>query len=424
MAADDANPHPLQPPAITALKNDAGVGSGLARVAMERTFSQDIQEGTQELKEAAEQTKNIILDLRLDGVIRWVSPSWTDVVGTQLESVKGHPISSFISDNPHVFEPAIEALKSNDSKSQFVKFCVKVGPESDMAPMLPDEEDEEDDPERDGDKSPRRTLELEGQGIMVYDRASGGESHTMWMLQPATEPVRIEISLPQTLVDSLGIGAEILAKYLTDLAEAGGHDPLNQPPPPPILCRVCERSITPWWFEKHSDLCVQEHKAEMDVQMVQESLGEHRHAIVKVLDAFEARQGRPFLVGDQSPNLGPQPEYKGQPIGPSPPPSTAVSSGPTSHTASPNRSRSPSVQGLSHARARSFVVRRPLVRTVELILDLCDTAIDVSVPAIKDSKPADEEQEEFRTQSPQSESRVSRSYRGNSQAVLRTNLAC
>ena len=404
MAQDGANQPPLQPPAVTALKDAAGVGSEPTRVAMERSFSQDIQAGSQELKEAAEQTKNIILDLSLDGVIRWVSPSWTDVVGSELEAVKGQPVSKFISDNPEVFEPAIEKLKSNDSKSQFVKFCVKVGPSSDMAQMLPEEET--DDEDEDGDKSPRRTLELEGQGIMVYDRASGGESHTMWMLQPATEPIRIEISLPQTLVDSLGIGAEILAKYLTELADVGAHDPENHPPPLPVLCRVCERSIVPWWFEKHSDLCVQEHKAEMDVQMVQESLTEHRNAIVKVIDAFEVRQGRP-VPGDHSPSHQPVPEYKGQPIGPSPPSSSAVSSGPSSHAASPNRSRSPSVHGLlTHSRGRSFVVRRPLVRTIELILDLCDTALDISVPSVKDSK-STEEEEEFRTQSPQSDSRVS-----------------
>ncbi len=372
---------------------------------MERSFSQDIQEGSQELKEAAEQTKNIILDLSLDGVIRWVSPSWTDVVGSELESVKGQPISMFISDNPQVFEPAIEALKSNDSKSQFVKFCVKVGLSSDMAQMLPENTPENGAIEGDGDQSPRRILELEGQGIMVYDRASGGESHTMWMLQPATEPLRIEISLPQSLVDSLGIGAEILAKYLTELAETGAHDPENHPPPLPVLCRVCERSIVPWWFEKHSDLCVQEHKAEMDVQMIQESLSEHRHAIVKVLDALEARQGRPFS-SDHFASHHPLPEYKGQSIGPSPPTSSAVSSGPSSHAASPNRSRSPSVHGLSHARAKSFVVRRPLMRTLELILDLCDTALDINLPSERDSSKSTKDADDFRTQSPQSESRA------------------
>ena len=407
MAQDESDKHKLQPPAITALKDDAGVGNKPTNWAMERSFSQDIQEGTQELKEAAEQTKNIILDLSLDGVIRWVSPSWTDVVGTDLVAVKGQPIARFIEEGPQVFENAIAKLTSNNAKSHFVKFHVKIGSSSDMVQMLPDEADRpEPDIDADGQRSPRHLLELEGQGIMVYDRASGGESHTMWMLQPATEPLRVEISLPQTLVDSLGVGAEILAKHLTELTEYGANDPENHPPPMPVLCRVCERTIVPWWFEKHSDLCVQEHKAEMDVQMIQENLSEHRHAIVKVLDAFEARQGRPRSGSiDTSPSLAPLPEYKGQPIGPSPPISSNASSLPGSHSGSPNRSRSPSTSAFGHSRARSFVVRRPLVRIVELVLDLCDTALEINPPAIKDSKAVGDD--DFKTQSPSSESRIS-----------------
>ncbi|KAJ9615240.1 rim15, signal transduction response regulator [Cladophialophora chaetospira] len=402
--AEDGEQKYLESPAVAAIKHDAGYGKEAIRHAMERSFSQDIQEGTQELKEAAEQTRNIILDLSLDGHIRWVSPSWTDVVGTDLAYVQGHKISEFISDDPEVFHVAIEALKVNDSKSQNVKFAVKIGPRSDMATML--QTDDGRAPSEDNletDESGRATLELEGQGIMVYDRTSGGESHTMWMLQPAQEPLRIEIALPRALVETLGVGAEILAKYLTELAEAGANDPENHPPPLPILCRVCERSIVPWWFEKHSDLCVQEHKAEMDVQMVQENLAEHRHAIVKVLDGFEARQGRGSSTDTPSPP--PLPEYKGMPIGPSPTASTGASSASASHDPSPARSRSPSTAGLGHARARSFVVRRPLVRIVELILDLCDTAMEINVPSIKDSKSTAED--EFKSQSPQSESRIS-----------------
>jgi serine/threonine-protein kinase RIM15 len=222
------------------------------------------------------------------------------------------------------------------------------------------------------------------------------------MLQPPAEPIQITIALPQSLVESLGVGAEVLAKYLTELAETGGNDPANHPPPLPILCRICERSIVPWWFEKHSDLCVQEHKAELDVQLAQEALAEHRHAIVKVLDAFEAQRSR-GVSGDNSPALVAVPEYKGLPIGPASNPSSGISSGPTSHPATPTRSRSPAA-GLGHARAKSFAVRRPLARIVELILDLCDTAIEIGIPAIKDTKTDGEE--EFRTQSPQSESRI------------------
>jgi len=403
MAQDGSNRHIAQSPTVAALKYHAGAGPEPHKVTMERSFSQDIQEGTRELKDAAEQTRNIILDLSLDGVIRWVSPSWTDVVGTQLEAVKGKPISQYVEGDKEVFERAIKALQTNDSKSQFVKFTIETTPTSDMAPMLEvhtrsADKDEEHAANHDG----KVLLELEGQGIMVWDRTTGGESHTMWMLQPAAEPIEIEVDLPRVLFEMLGIGAELLAKYLSELTEAGANDPANHPPPLPIVCRICERSIVPWWFERHSDLCVQEHKAEMDVQMIQEGLTEHRHAIVKILDAFDNRTSR--LGSSENTPSQPLPEYKGLPIGPSPA-TSSLSSAPGSQNVSPARSRSPSTSGLGHSRGRSsFIVRRPLVRIVELILDLCDTAIEISTPAIKDCK--SDESYDFRTQSPVSESRI------------------
>ena len=223
------------------------------------------------------------------------------------------------------------------------------------------------------------------------------------MIRPWFAPREIKIDLSPMIVDSLGSGAEILASYLTTLAEAGLDDPANHPPPLPVLCRICERHIPPWWFEKHTELCLQEHRAEMEVQMCQENLTEHRHAIVKVLDALEARKSRP-LSGDGSILTQPQAEYKGMPIGPGS--STSSSSGTASPGTPSGRSRDPSTStGFGHSRARSFAIRRPQARIVELLLDLCDTAIEISTPAIKES-PATTPGE-FRTQSPQSESRIS-----------------
>lgn len=226
------------------------------------------------------------------------------------------------------------------------------------------------------------------------------------MLRPSPPPKEITIDLPDVLVESLGVGAEMLAHYLTSLAEVGANDPGNHPPPLPVLCRICERQITPWWFEKHSELCLQEYKAEMEVQLAQEALTDHRNAIVKVLDALEARKGRPPSSEGLSPTITAQPEYKGMPIGPVS--STSSVSGSDSGRASPATppiSRSTSRSGSGHARGRSFAVRRPLSRIVELILDLCDTAMEISIPSIKSGQPSENGQ--FRTQSPGSESRIS-----------------
>ena len=223
------------------------------------------------------------------------------------------------------------------------------------------------------------------------------------MLRPSSGPREVTIDLPDLLVESLGFGAEVLANYLTALADLGANDPGNHPPPMPILCRICERQITPWWFEKHSELCLQEHKAESEVQLSHEALTDHRNAIVKVLDALEARQARPTSNEPLASSLPPA-EYKGLPIGP---PSSASSSSTSGRAtpATPPRSRDQSKTGLGHTRARSFAVRRPLARIVELVLDLCDTAIEIKTPALIENGQGGNE--EFRTQSPGSESRIS-----------------
>lgn len=223
------------------------------------------------------------------------------------------------------------------------------------------------------------------------------------MLRPSAAPREVTIDLPEVLVESLGVGAEMLAQYLTSLAEVGANDPANHPPPLPVLCRICERQITPWWFEKHSELCLQEYRAEMEVQLAQEALTDHRHAIVKVLDALEASKGRPTTSGEPAASNSPQPEYKGLPIGPPSSSSSGSDSGRVS-PGTPSRSRDPSSSGLGHARTRSFAVRRPLSRIVELILDLCDTAMEINVPSIKPG--LTQEDGGYRTQSPQSESRI------------------
>ncbi|EJT81229.1 AGC protein kinase [Gaeumannomyces tritici R3-111a-1] len=377
-------PNTLAPPAVSSLRfNSDGV--------MQRSLSEDIREEREELREAAEQTLNVIMDLNLDGTIRWVSPSWVDVIGTPPDTVPGTSVSDLIvSENKTIFTDIVESMKKDDSRSQFLRFAMKPGPLSVLLTV---------EAVTGHDQGLEPSIELEAQGIMVFDATSGGESHMMWMIRPWIGPREIKIDLPDVIVESLGSGAEILASYLTQLAESGMEDPANQPPPLPVLCRICERQIPPWWFEKHTDLCLQEHRAELDVQMAQESLTEHRHSIVRVLDALEVRKSR-STTGDQSPL--PLTEYKGLPIGP--PPSTSSSSGASSPVPGSNRSRDRS-GGFGHARARSFAVRRPQARIVELILDLCDTALEISTPAIKEA--SSQNPGEFRTQSPQSESRIS-----------------
>ena len=161
----------LAPPAVSQLRAQAGG-------QMERSLSADMREEREDLREAAEQTLNVIMDLSLDGRIRWVSPSWTDVIGTTLESVKGKPIKDLVvSDNKEVFADIVESMVKDDSRSHMVRFTVQLGPASRLVPIeIPHQLAVEDEDVAVAMEEPS-TIDLEGQGIMVYDRSSGGESH-------------------------------------------------------------------------------------------------------------------------------------------------------------------------------------------------------------------------------------------------------
>ena len=178
MATQEDNlQHFLAPPAIAALRQEDGGG----RVPMQRTESMNIRDEREDLKQAAEQSLNVILDLGLDGIIRWVSASWKDVVGTPVDSIKGTPIADLLLSNVNAFAEAVESMKKDDSRSQILRFQVRMGDASVLRvkplAIKQEEQDEKQDQEEDVAGGEDEVLSLEGQGIMVYDRSSGGESH-------------------------------------------------------------------------------------------------------------------------------------------------------------------------------------------------------------------------------------------------------
>jgi serine/threonine-protein kinase RIM15 len=179
MAGKAENQTFLAPPVLAAIRNE----DIAARVKMERTVSQEIREERADLKEAAEHSLIVIVDVGLDGKVRWVSPSWKDVVGTPVESIQGKPIAEVILDEPEKdpFMAAIETMKVDDSKSQNIRFRVRLGPSSDLSHdsnLLAAQREAQgfrQDESQEGEEV--QIVTLEGQGIMVYDRSSELESH-------------------------------------------------------------------------------------------------------------------------------------------------------------------------------------------------------------------------------------------------------
>ena len=164
---------------------------------MERSLSTDMRKEREDLKEAAEQSLNVILDLSLDGIIRWVSESWTEVVGTTPDSVKGKQIADLLLSNRDVFVNALESMRNDDSKSRIVRFRMAMGPLSELwdpsnGQKNKKQMDEKSEPGaatvvevetelHEREQEHQQFVNLEGQGIIVYDRSTGQDSHVCFL---------------------------------------------------------------------------------------------------------------------------------------------------------------------------------------------------------------------------------------------------
>ena len=219
VAAAVSAQHPLAPPNVTALRagydcdaaDDAGAlaEAEARRSHVERTMSEDIREQREDLKEAAERNQNVIVDLGLDGRVRWVSPSWQDVICSSAESMAGSPIADILIDDPTIFNDAIDHMQKDDSRSKIIRFRARMGPKSRLKPdsfvclaelrdTIAEEEKEEQVAEETAEKEEKAdevkpaeaipTVNLEAQGIMVYNRASGGDSHVSLRLRSFPPP--------------------------------------------------------------------------------------------------------------------------------------------------------------------------------------------------------------------------------------------
>jgi serine/threonine-protein kinase RIM15 len=200
MAGNDGNASKfLAPPTVAALREEARtLTHNRLAAAMDRSYSEDMRAEREDLREAAEQTLNVILDLGLDGRVKWVSPSWRQVVGTDPESVAGKVVADVLWNNKSCFQDAVKSMKEDDSRSRFIRFSVLMGPDSMLKPSKKYDDDDDDDEgdeyepavvgemddypnyvrkEDDGD-----VLCMEAQGIMIYDRSGDGEGHVSYEL--------------------------------------------------------------------------------------------------------------------------------------------------------------------------------------------------------------------------------------------------
>lgn len=154
-------------------------------------------------------------------------------------------------------------------------------------------------------------IEMEGKGMLMYNRVTGEPSHTMWVMKPVVSRrfSIIDISLTPRTSQKAGwldgqeekdITAE---EHRAMVRNRSKSEPTIHTPPflpvvqvndddeqrqitlsslmsmPPVLCRVCERWVVAAFFEQHCELCVEIHQSEMDVNGCNDSLLELKHVI-------------------------------------------------------------------------------------------------------------------------------------------------
>ncbi|KAI9323113.1 hypothetical protein BX666DRAFT_2021869 [Dichotomocladium elegans] len=266
-------------------------------------FSSDDQEGADtlndniDLQEAAERGQNntIIMELSLGtSAVQYVSPVWLDVIGSaDAQSVMGSSISKFLAvEDQRVFNEATEELLADDSQTVEVRFNMVTADDS-------------------------TTTEMEGKGMLMYNRVTGEPSHTMWVIKPVSsrrwsliERVQPSISSSSTKHDDQEHAKPILRRNrsfsepVIDPADASNVEapgvetkPVNAPEEPdeisrealmslpPVLCNVCERWVVAAFFEQHSELCIEIHRTEMEVNIVNDSLRDLRFHVTELIES-------------------------------------------------------------------------------------------------------------------------------------------
>ncbi|KAG4303206.1 hypothetical protein PCK1_000544 [Pneumocystis canis] len=341
----------------------------------------------QDLKQTAKESQriNILIELSLDGKFKWLSPSWEEIVGINPEKVIGRPISEFIFGDDNVFTRATNVLLKDDSHIFRIHFNIITNlptiDEREMGVFLPFNDNGNAYSKDDNDLLYRENLtgilEMEGHGILIRDRFTSNAIHTMWIARPVIDIEPIVVNFDEGLIKTLGFGSQVLSHFLEALANGNSRKATLLP----VLCRICEHQIQPWFFEKHTELCTVLHRTESIVQECQDILQDHRKILDNILNLLKESKNDTKVI-----------EYRNYPIKPIP------------------------LIYVSSDISESFDLKDgfsvPQIRLLEMLIDYCETALEINLPAIKNEF-IDTPVNELRVQSPESQKRISLVYSWN-----------
>ncbi|CAO1620589.1 unnamed protein product [Parajaminaea phylloscopi] len=302
----------------------------------EEGITADAEQAAVSRKSGAQQ--NVLMELSLDQErLLYVSPAWRDVVGTDPAMYLDTPIVDLLAaSDVETFAEATRQLQLNEAHTVEIAFRMLVHP-GNIEEAIVDAE---------------LFQEMEGKGMLMRDREEGLPSHTMWVFKPVGVPEpEAELSSSPHKVDAAPRAVITAASISTE----------------PILCRICERDVPTWFFEKHSEICNEIHRLEMEVSEVNETLADLRRtirAIIQRLDKGES-DGEPPA------------QYRGALLT-----TPAASTEPPSALEHLQRSLSP-----RHPHAAS--VRKAHFRALETLMDILQVAKDISTPSIKEDEVAE-----------------------------------
>lgn len=303
------------------------------------------------------ESQNILMELSLDGErFLYLSPTWSKVIGSDPAEMFDSPIQDVLAPgDSSTFAQATQQLQANDSHTVEVAFRLQINLTEPEGVYY---------------------QEMEGKGMLMHDRQSALPSHTMWVFKPVGSPEPEEELAPGPQKLTAGAGEP---PVVTEGSGATSDQILISTEP--LLCRICERDIPTWFFEKHSEICNEIHRLEMEISEYNEALAELRRATRSVINALEE--------ADRSEAV----EYRSVPLT-----TPAASLGPPSALEVANRSISP-------RHPNPATIRKTHIRALESMLDVLGLAGTISTPAVKDDTATDPIEKQ-RLLSPESEGKI------------------
>lgn len=195
------------------------------------------------------QTSSMLLELTLDLHIQFLSSAWQRVVGMDPAELMDEPVSKIlIHGGTSLLERAMRQLRESGGHTVEVTLDIAVlGTESAHTPYA-----------------------MTAQGMLVHHHATHLPSHTMWVLSPRdedapdTDDVRVSGTIGGLPNDTHDVSTEL------------------------VLCRICERDIPSWFFAKHSEICHEMHRLEMELGTCNEALLELHEAASALYEALRS----------------------------------------------------------------------------------------------------------------------------------------